>query len=107
MLLDTDEGGSHEGFGVMAITVAQILAVVGSVRTNPKEPATERRFTLRPDHQPLQCNYAHTEIVAHEGQESRSEIGPASVKKQLRDQLADLFQIELPLASAGGRLPRS
>ena len=98
VLFKTVRGGLYQDCGVMSITVAQVSAV--------HEQIDGRKFTLRPEHQPEQCNYAHTEIVAHENGSPVSDIGPKSVKKQLRDTLSDCFRIKLPETRAGGQLPR-
>lgn len=98
VLFDTGLGRLHQDCGVMSITVAEVRVM--------REQIGEREFTLRPEHRPEQCNYAHAKIVAHENGSPVDDIGPRSVKKQLRDTFTTCFRIELPIAQTGEQLRR-
>jgi len=96
-LFDGQNGGRHEGFGVYEISAAAVnlikkeLNVGGNLRT----------FTLRLFHNPDQCNYAHTEIVACEGGNEVDDIGPKSVKKMIREEFHEAIRPVLPPNLAG------
>jgi hypothetical protein len=54
-------------------------------------------------HDPTRCNYPHTEIRAHENETPVHDIGPKTVKKRIREALAERIAIELPREIAGAR----
>lgn len=106
VLFDSKHGGRHQEYtGVAAITVAQLFSVSAGITEIKANTQTTRVYTLHPKHEPEPCNYPHSEIIADcNGQPDPDNIKPNSMKKQLRDQLAELYRIVLPLGRAGERL---
>lgn len=94
-LFNCEEGGRYENWGVAQVPVWKVLSI--------KEMLEERSFSLHAIHKPTQCNYAHAEIVAHEGDAEVGDIGPKSVKKKIREALHESITVALPVAEAGAK----
>src|SRR5437588_5270 len=70
-LFNSERGGRYEGCGVVEIAVARLREINVA---HPNDQA--KRYTVLPDHKPTQCNFAHTEIVAHENGMAVEDITP-------------------------------
>ncbi|MCC5841553.1 MAG: hypothetical protein JJT96_15670 [Opitutales bacterium] len=106
VLWNGEVGGRFEDFGVIEIDMEGLLETVD----HPSLPVS---FRLKAQHEPTQCNYPHSEVIAVEvnqpdGPERElSGIKPTSVKLKFRENLQRFIKVAIPVEQKGQRLPIS
>jgi hypothetical protein len=109
VLWDTVNGGRHHGYGVVEFSVGSLQRCWD----HPEPVGNPLTFSLVPEHKPEQCNYPHSEVVAHLYNRSTTElqcltkIKPTSVKLKIREDLQSSIRIVLPIKRSGDRFPIS
>lgn len=107
VLWNDEEGGRHDGYGVVQFPVA---ALKGEWR-HPDERSVPVTYNLKPLHVPRKCNYPHSEVTAFEfNRETQiaqpaKDIKPTSVKMRIREHLQAHVRIVLPMEESGKSLP--
>ena len=103
VLLDTEGNGGYPTLGVVAFEVGDLRSAEDDGKW--RVPNVPGNFELRPVHGPLQCNYAHTEVVAYKDGVPQPDIKPTTVKLAIRQHLKTRLQVLLPLDRAGKQMP--
>lgn len=107
VLWNDEEGGRHEGYGVVQFPVAAL----NNEWRHPDELKFPITYRLTPLHKPRQCNYPHSEVTASEfnretqATQSAKDIKPTSVKMRIREHLQAHVRIVLPSEDLGRGLP--
>lgn len=103
VLINSKEGGHHQGFGVVSFSVADVQSLKW---TDQSENAAQSSALVRHDIQAEPCNYSHSLVCGCvDGKELLpGEELPKTVRKELRRQLFRAVVTELPPERLGETL---
>lgn len=101
VLLNTRDGGRHEGYGVVSFPVRAIRELRDTITVKGNEVTYDAVVV----HEPEPCNFSHTVVIGRNGgTEQRTVELPKTIRKNLRKQLFNSVVTEVPAESAGKTL---